>query len=391
MEPSGKVFFGLFLFIIPIVIIILLYAFYAYNMCKYDNQCTKKKFMDNFEVINQYINQNLNHTLFAKKEEPKEELIEGFFSGLADWFYGSTPNNLNNDFPKEVKAGSPENKMDVNNSIKSPTLSPDEMKDSNNQDLLSSLSNNKKKVESEIKKNLDNIQNNNVSKGTGSPAATVPTSYVQKDNKTAEIPLAYEQNATILKKPYNPNLPYSLKEQAGTIQMPNSAEKFTSSSSSSSSSSTISSVVSEECEEESSSKRILPGGLGQCNFYHDTCPSNYRDLGNFSISGLENNMSLNCGNVQNTQPAKAIAQIKNNSVNDIVVIDKGQGFNPSKPPTVKIDGGNGNGASAEAVIDDDGYLKIIKVIHPGYNYTETPNIMIEAPLMNSSCHLCCKI
>ena len=95
--------------------------------------------------------------------------------------------------------------------------------------------------------------------------------------------------------------------------------------------------------------------------------------------------------MQNTQPAKAIAQIKNNSVNDIVVIDKGQGFNPSKPPTVKIEGGNGNGATAEAVIDDDGYLKIIKVIHPGYNYTETPNVMIEAPLMNSSCHLCCKV
>lgn len=390
MKPSGKVFFGIFLFIIPIVIIILLYAFYTYNICKYDNQCTKKKFMKNFEVINQYINQNLNHTLFPQKEEPKEELVEGFFSGLADWFYGSTPNNLNNDFPNEVKAGISSNKIDINNSIKSPTLSPDEMKDSDNQDLLASLSNNKKKVETEIKKKLDNIQSNTVSKGTGSPTAPVPTNYVKKDNKTAEIPLVYEQNNTITKKSYNPNLPYSLKEQAATIPEPKSAEKFTTTLSSTSI--TSSDSISEECDEEtSSSKKNLPGGLGQCNFYHDNCPSNHRDLGNFSITGLENNMSLNCGNVQNTKPAKAIAEIKNNSVNDIVVIDKGQGFNPSKPPTVKIEGGNGNGASAEAVIDDDGYLKIIKVIHPGYNYTETPNVMIEAPLMNSSCHLCCKL
>jgi hypothetical protein len=41
-------------------------------------------------------------------------------------------------------------------------------------------------------------------------------------------------------------------------------------------------------------------------------------------------------------------------------------------------------------IDDDGFLKLIKVINPGYNYSETPNILIDAPYMNSSCHLCCK-
>ena len=55
-----------------------------------------------------------------------------------------------------------------------------------------------------------------------------------------------------------------------------------------------------------------------------------------------------------------------------------------------IVGGKGNGGHAEAIVDDDGYLKLIKIIHPGNFYTETPNIIIEPPLMNSNCHFCCK-
>ena len=389
MEHTQKFLFGLFLFIIPIIIIILLYGFYTYNICKYNNDCAKKKFMKNFDVVNKYFNQKLNHTIYPQEleENPKEELIEGFFSGLTDWFYGSTPNNLNNDFPNEVKVEKPLNKNDESNKIKSPVLSPDEMKDSDNKDLLMSLSNNKNKVEEEIKKNLNNIQNNTLSKSDN----TIPKSYVEQSNKTASIPLAFEQNSKITTNQFNPNLQYSLKNQAATIPKINGTEKFTSTNN-----------LSEECSDEetnisnnssssipSSASSIL--GLGQCNFYHDSCPSNFKELGNFTINGMENNMSLNCGNVQNTKPARAIATIKNNTVFDIVVIDKGQGFNPSKPPKIKIVGGKGNGAEAEAVIDDDGYLKIIKVIHPGYNYTNTPNVMIEPPLMNSSCHLCCKL
>jgi hypothetical protein len=130
--------------------------------------------------------------------------------------------------------------------------------------------------------------------------------------------------------------------------------------------------------------------LGSCQFFNDKCPDNHYALGNFSIEGVGSNSILSCGNVQNTKPAKAVAQIKNNTVYEIHITDPGHGFTPTNIPKVSIEGGKGHGATAEAVIDDDGFLKLIKVINPGYNYSETPNVLIDAPFMNSSCHLCCK-
>ena len=54
------------------------------------------------DVVYSYFNKTLNCSLENKIQEenemPQEEVIEGFFSGIADWFYGSTPNNLNGDF-----------------------------------------------------------------------------------------------------------------------------------------------------------------------------------------------------------------------------------------------------------------------------------------------------
>ena len=355
--------FGLLILIIPLIIIILLYSTYTYNMCKYDNQCTKKKLLKNIDEVSSYLNKKLNYKITEQPQE--EEIVEGFFSGIADWFYGSTPNNLNGDFPPEAKPTISKGKPLASN-----VLSPDEMKDSNNNELLNSLKGNTKKLEDEIKKKLGNIQNNTVNE-----KQKIPTDYIEKNNKTAEIPLVYEQNQVISKKPYDPNLQYNPKQQAMTL--PIKKELF--------------SELSSE-EEEQNIKNIKTNNpLGKCNFYNDICPTNYTDLGNFSVSGMEGNSTLTCGNVQNTKPGRAIAQIKNNSLYDIVVIDKGHGFIPNKPPKVTIEGGKGNGAHAEAVIDDEGYLKIIKIIHPGYNYTETPNIIIDNPLMNSSCHLCCKM
>lgn len=130
--------------------------------------------------------------------------------------------------------------------------------------------------------------------------------------------------------------------------------------------------------------------LGSCQFFNDKCPDSHYALGNFSIEGVGSNSILSCGNVQNTKPAKAVAQIKNNSVYEIHITDPGHGFTPTNIPKVSIEGGKGHGATAEAVVDDDGFLKLIKVINPGYNYSETPNVLIDAPFMNSSCHLCCK-
>jgi hypothetical protein len=101
-------------------------------------------------------------------------------------------------------------------------------------------------------------------------------------------------------------------------------------------------------------------------------------------------MTLTCGNVKNVKPAKATARIKNNSIYEIDIIDHGHGYFPDKPPKITIDGGKGHGATAEAIVDDNGFVKIINILKPGYNYTETPDIIIDSPYMNSSCFLCCK-
>jgi hypothetical protein len=343
-------------------------------MCRYNTQCTKRKLIKNIDDVTNYLNDKLNYS--TEEPEQQEEVVEGFFSGIADWFYGSTPNNLNSDFPPEAQQsilkGQP---LIINN------VSPDEMKDSNNNDLLNSLKGNTKKIEEEIKQKLGTIQNNNV---VGKQK--IPIDYVNISNKTAEIPLAYEQNQKITTKDYNPLLPYSFKDQALTI--PKRAERFTDNYQEEEQQEQEQEQEQEQ-QEQQSVKTSSP--LGKCNFYNDSCPSDFSDLGNFSINGMESNMTLTCGNVQNTKPASAIARIKNNAISEIVITNPGQGFNPSNPPNITIEGGKGNGAQVVGVIDDDGYLKIIKIIHPGYNYTETPNVIIANPLMNGSCHLCCKM
>ena len=124
----------------------------------------------------------------------------------------------------------------------------------------------------------------------------------------------------------------------------------------------------------------------QCQFFSESCPEKYKSMGNFSIEGG----NLSCGNIVNTKPAKAVAEIKNNTIYDIHITDPGHGFNPQKPPKVTIQGGRGRDATAEAIVGDDGFLKVIKITNAGFNYTETPNVMIDAPFMNSSCTMCCK-
>jgi hypothetical protein len=143
----------------------------------------------------------------------------------------------------------------------------------------------------------------------------------------------------------------------------------------------------------SSSKKSLKNS---CQFYGDKCPAGYSSLGNFSIqatgdvSGVSNGFSFQCGSIQDTKPAKAVAEIKNNSVFQIHVMDQGHGYLPDKPPKVTIQGGNGTGATAEPIIDDGGFLKVVQVTNGGQYYSDTPTVLIEPPYMNSSCHLCCQ-
>jgi hypothetical protein len=131
----------------------------------------------------------------------------------------------------------------------------------------------------------------------------------------------------------------------------------------------------------------------KCQFSDKKCSEKSFSMGNFNFSNsIEGSGILTCGDSKNeSKIAKAVAVIKNNSVYEIHIIDSGKGYDLQKPPKVIVKGGNGTGCITESIVDDNGTIKIIKVINKGYNYTETPNIIIDQPYSNSSCHLCCEM
>ena len=356
----------LFLIIIPLVLLILWYRNYVYNYCQNDMKCLKEKLIFNLDNINNKLEMEsfkIQKQIEEEEEEEKlkkiseenmdeEVVVEGFFGGLSSWFSGSLPSNLN------VNPGTlPNESLSIlekkigDKTMKSNKFPPeesngsmDDFKDSDNSELLN-LTQNKND-----KKNMKpNVQPNN-------------------ENKSKE---AVFSNTNL-----NKNIPPA---SSGNIKLDNNSKN-------------VNKVDSKEKPKlELNTKQPDKKSLfGNCQFFNDKCPDNYSPLGNFSIQGISSNSILTCGNVQNTKPARAIAEIKNNSVYEIHITDQGHGFNPSSIPKVSIEGGKGHGATAEAVVDDDGFIKIIKVINPGYNYSETPHVMIDAPFMNSSCHLCCK-
>jgi hypothetical protein len=337
----------LLLLIIPLILMILCYRKYINNYCNNDITCLKNRLLNNLNNLNEKLRykknelENIQNNLYDDLlHENKEDVVEGFFDGLSSLF-SSTPNN-----GLPVSPGTLDNqninilekkisdRMKVSSSFP-PNNNDDKDKDSDNNELLNSINNSNKNT-------VKNVNNNEVQ--------------IKENIKT--IPKNINIDSSLVRE---------TKEKNHLELSPNNIEKKP--------------VI----------VQPLKNVLGTCNFFNDKCPDDYQPLGNFSISGSGNNTILSCGNVDNVKPAKAIAQIKSNSVHEINILDPGLGFNPSKPPKIYIEGGKGNGAQAEAVIDDNGYLKIIKIINPGYNYTETPNIIIEAPFMNSSCHLCCKI
>lgn len=131
----------------------------------------------------------------------------------------------------------------------------------------------------------------------------------------------------------------------------------------------------------------------KCQFSDKKCSEKSFSMGNFNFSNsIEGSGILTCGDSKNeSKIAKAVAVIKNNSVYEIHIIDSGKGYDLQNPPKVIVKGGNGTGCIVESIVDDNGTIKIIKVINKGYNYTETPNIIIDQPYTNSSCHLCCEM
>ena len=89
-----------------------------------------------------------------------------------------------------------------------------------------------------------------------------------------------------------------------------------------------------------------------------------------------------------TNPCKAYAILKKNSIEGVKIIDKGSGY--KKSPKIKIIG-NGKNAELKAILDKSGSINRIEIINPGQDYTDTPKIKIEGPNGYTYCHLCCSL
>ena len=434
----NKIIICMFLIIIPLILLILYYRNYVYQYCKNDMKCAKEKLilnLDNlmtslkikyFDIDNkiqkkdikkvkkedkdnqireesmeyeediidqetevieneeelieteeEYIseedrniydsrkNRNYNNIVYEENNERYENtnVIEGFFGGLDGWFPGSTPSKapvLPGTLPDEnlnLLEKKINNKLLTSNKFPPEELhgNSDDFKDSNNNDILNQ---------------------SNIASGTSSGTPSGTPSGIQSGTPSGtpdNIPVEDKYNHNINKIPIEKKEIKNFQDIKGPILNKQDTKNPV-----------VKDIPPPPPQQD------IKSLFNSCQFFNDKCPDDYFGLGNFSIQGNESNNILSCGNVQNTKPAHAIAQIKNNSIYEIHITDPGHGFNPASSPKVSIEGGKGHGATAEAVIDDDGFLKLIKVINPGYNYTETPKVLIQAPFMNSSCHLCCK-
>jgi hypothetical protein len=74
--------------------------------------------------------------------------------------------------------------------------------------------------------------------------------------------------------------------------------------------------------------------------------------------------------------AKAVAQLVNGFIVGATVTDPGCGY--TNPPAVLIQGGNGSGALARAVISN-GEVTEIQILDAGFGYTSQPRIVIGSP------------
>tara|TARA_B110000208_G_C11799546_1_gene441259 strand:- start:965 stop:1891 length:927 start_codon:yes stop_codon:yes gene_type:complete len=115
------------------------------------------------------------------------------------------------------------------------------------------------------------------------------------------------------------------------------------------------------------------------------CPNDYPNYTGATFSG--NGSNLNCSNDKiTTKRAKAIAQIKQGKVSKVIMIDGGTHYTNS--PKVYFRG-EGTGAVGNAVIKN-GLVTKINIINGGQFYVSTPTVIIEKPVINITCNLCCK-
>jgi len=356
---------GLLIIIIPLSLLYICNKRMIKEGCDYNLTCIKNELENNIKNFNKSYETNeafrnkLKKKLTQEEEEhnppQEEEMIEGFFDGIKGWFSGSSPISITNNPPMLLPppANVHQNineSLDSLNKKKNPLVSskfpPDD-----NEDIPNLLETN----------GIDITEKN--TKNNKMPSTM--------DNKIIDVDFVKSKN---VKDISNNNEDIKLDNDIKLIKKDNK----------------IPSKIVKKDSVSSSSSNNISSMFGKCQFFNTKCPDGYNSFGNFSIEGVGSNLSLSCGNVRDTKPAKAVAEIKNNAIYEIHILEQGHGYIPNQPPRITIEGGKGNGASAEAVVDDNGYLKLIKVVNPGYNYTETPNIVIEAQSNDSNCHFCCK-
>lgn len=118
------------------------------------------------------------------------------------------------------------------------------------------------------------------------------------------------------------------------------------------------------------------------------CPNKYNNHLGATFSAKSKSGLMCNGKKIKANPCKAYAIVKNKSINQIKIIDRGNGY--KKPPKIKIIG-NGKNARAKGFLDKSGSVEKIEITNPGQDYTDTPKIKIEGPNGYTYCHLCCSL
>jgi hypothetical protein len=126
----------------------------------------------------------------------------------------------------------------------------------------------------------------------------------------------------------------------------------------------------------------------KCKFFNsEKCNTEYPVFTGASL-GIDGSSMLCDNTSSNFNEAKVVADIKNNKISNVYVIDSGSGYN--NIPIIKIKGGGGHDAKLEAILNNNGSINKVIIINGGDNYTNTPNITILEGKGDSKCFLCCK-
>lgn len=133
---------------------------------------------------------------------------------------------------------------------------------------------------------------------------------------------------------------------------------------------------------------VMPGSSNmQCKFLNSKkCHPDYPNFSGASI-GFPEGMNMKCDSVGEELMPKAVCTISGGKINGVYIINKGSGL--AGEPKIEAVGGGGKGATFKPVYKN-GSVEDVKVIDGGEGYHETPQIKFVSSSSNSSCYLCCK-